>query len=100
MKLFGLNVIEHKAVPEEEAWIIRNKEAQALPPELQDIIQVPCIVTGSLALLRETVILMRLTNMAEDAIITEAPRQRRARCRESRGRVREQRRRAQSAAVR
>lgn len=99
MKLFGLNVIEHTAVPEEEAWIIRHKEAQVLPPELQDTIQVPCIVTGSMALLKETVILMRLTNMAEGAIATDAPRPR-ARCRESRSRLREQRRRSQSAAAR
>ncbi len=100
MKLFGLNVIEHKAVPEEEAWIIRSKEAQALPPELQDTIQVPCIVTGSLALLKETVILMRLTNMSESAMITDVPRQQSARCRESRGRVRQQRRRSQNALLR
>ena len=97
MKLFGLKVIEHKAVPEEEAWVIRNMEAQALPPELRDAIEVPCIVTGSMRLLKETVILMRLTNMADGAPVIDTP-HRRVRCRESRVRIREQRRRARQAA--
>jgi len=94
MKLLGLEVIEHSAVPQDEAWVVRRKDAPNLPPDLLDRIKIPCIITGNLDLLRQAIVLMQLTNMIE--MPADSPpaqtEQRHIKCLESRQRLREQRR--------
>ncbi|MDQ3648802.1 MAG: hypothetical protein M3458_00695 [Acidobacteriota bacterium] len=94
MKLLGLEVIEYSAVPQDEAWVVRRKDATNLPSDLLDRIQIPCIVTGNIELLRQAIVLMRLTNMIEtpdDSAPVQTERSH-IKCLKSRRRLREQRR--------
>ena len=89
MDLKSLHVIQHRAIPPDEAWIIRNSEADELPPDLRGKVKVPCIVTGNMNLLKETLILLRLFNTeTTDINLDFKP----GSCRESRQRTREFRR--------
>ena len=89
MDLKSLHVIQHRAIPQDEAWIIRRSDAAELPADLRGKVKVPCIVTGSMNLLKETLILLRLFNTdAKDINLDFKP----GSCRDSRQRVREYRR--------
>jgi len=66
MKLFGMPVIEHPSVPAEEAWVVRRRDAEQVPPDLRGSIEVPCILTGNMFLLRRTVELFRIIEMWEE----------------------------------
>ena len=93
MELKSLHVIQHRAIPWNEAWIIRDSDAAQLPADLRGKIKVPCILTGNLNLLKETLILLRLLHMdTPDINLDFKP----GSCRESRRRVREFRRRVKT----
>ena len=62
MDLSALQVIERRDLPQDEAWIIRKGDAPELPADLRGKVRVPCILTGSLKLLKDTLMLLRLTN--------------------------------------
>ena len=49
MELFGMNIIEHPDLAEDEAWIIFNTNSPQVPQDLRDTLSVPCIVTGNMA---------------------------------------------------
>lgn len=63
MRLLGLHVHEHQSIPQDEAWVVRNKDADQIPQELRGKIDTPCILTGDAELLRRTVTLLRMTEM-------------------------------------
>ena len=58
MKLFGINVIEHNAIAEDEAWIIRHQDAPQVPPDLQGHLHLPCILTGNAVRTKHTLALL------------------------------------------
>ena len=58
MKLFGINVIEHPAIGEDEAWIIRHPDAPQVPPDLRGQLHLPCILTGSAVRTKHTLALL------------------------------------------
>jgi ABC-type taurine transport system substrate-binding protein len=62
MDLNALLVIERRDLPRDEAWIIRNGDAPELPADLRGKVTVPCIITGSMKLLKDTLTLLRLMN--------------------------------------
>lgn len=59
MELLGINIIEHPAFSEDEAWIIHQKDAPQVPRELRDDLPIPCILTGNLALTKRTLNLLQ-----------------------------------------
>ena len=58
MKLFGIDVIEHPAIAEDEAWIIRNQDAPQVPSDLRGQLRLPCILTGSVLRTKHTLALL------------------------------------------
>ena len=64
MNLEDLNVIVSRDLPEDEAWVIRRADAPQLPDDLRGKVSVPCILTGNLKSLRDTLKLIRLTGGA------------------------------------
>lgn len=93
MELKSLYVIQHRAIPPDEAWIVRRADAAELPADLRGKIKVPCIVTGNMNLLKETLILLRLLNLEAADINLDFQL---GSCRESRQRIREFRRRVKT----
>jgi hypothetical protein len=93
MELKRLHVVQHRAIPPDEAWIIRRSDAAELPPDLRGKISVPCIVTGSMNMLKETLALLHL--LAKDAPASGFDFMAGS-CRESRRRLRQTRRRVRT----
>ncbi len=91
MRLFGLPVYEHHALPKDEAWVILDASTEELPAELRGALATPCIVTGDIAMLGQTVTLLGLGRMWQSALDAR-PRQS-SQCRLARTRLRQQRRR-------
>lgn len=75
MKSLKLKFYEHASMPVEEAWFICRIDDPRLTNEIRSIIQVPCIVTGDLNLLKQTLTFLRIAELWEEA----APFQRRRR---------------------
>ena len=90
MKLFGLPVIEHAAIPQDEAWIVRDAIAEELPAELRGRVPAPCVVTGNRVLLARAVTLLGLAHLLETTADTASHRGRG--CKQARARLRQQRR--------
>ena len=90
MKLFGLPVIEHAAIPQDEAWIVRDAIAEELPADLRGRVPAPCVVTGNRALLAKAVTLLGLAHLLETSADTAAHGGRG--CKQARARLRQQRR--------
>jgi hypothetical protein len=63
MKLLGLQVHQHPSIPPDEAWVVRDKDAQQVPQELRGKIETPCILASDIRLLRRTVMLLGMTKM-------------------------------------
>ena len=90
MKLFGLPVIEHAAIPQDEAWIVRDASAEELPTKLRGRVPAPCVVTGDCALLARAVKLLALAYWLEVSVAAAPPSSRG--CQRARARLRQQRR--------
>ena len=93
MKLFGLPVIEHAAIPRDEAWIVRDARADELPAKLRGRVPAPCVVTGNRVLLARAVTLLGLAHLLETTAADTAPHDIRG-CKQARARLRQQRRRS------
>lgn len=70
MDLSALLVIERRDLPKDEAWIIRKGDAPELPADLRGKVKVPCILTGSMKLLYDTLTLLRLMNRSRPELKT------------------------------
>lgn len=68
MTLFGLNVYQHPAIPEDEAWVVRDSDAEELPAELRGKLSTPCVVTGDAARLGRIAALLGLAELWESAL--------------------------------
>ncbi len=62
MELFGISVIEHPGIPNDEAWVVYKKEAAQVPQDLRDKLHFPCILTGNMALTKGTLTLWQAIN--------------------------------------
>lgn len=91
MRLFGLPVYEHPALPKDEAWVILDASAEELPAELRGAFATPCIVTGDVPLLSRVVTLLELGQLWQSTL--DARPRPSSQCRQARTRLRQQRRR-------
>ena len=74
MRFLELRVYEHYSIPEDEAWLVRQADAEEVPPELRGSIVAPCIITGDAALLAEQLTLLHLAEAFEaSALSTPEP---------------------------
>ena len=64
MNLDDLPVIVSRDLPADEAWVVRRTDAPELPDDLRGKVRVPCILTGNVKSLRDTLKLIRLTRGA------------------------------------
>lgn len=46
INLSDINIIEHHAMRQDEAWIIFDADAPQVPAELRGTLRVPCVLTG------------------------------------------------------
>ena len=46
MELHRITIVQHPSVPAEDVWIIGEKEAPQVPPDLRGNLPIPCILTG------------------------------------------------------
>jgi len=67
MESLKLKFYEHGSMPAEGAWFICRKDDPRLTQELKGSIEVPCIVTGDLTLLKQTLTLLRIAELWEEA---------------------------------
>ncbi len=91
MRLFGLPVYEHPALPKDEAWVILDASTEELPAELRGALVTPCIVAGDVAQLNQAAARLGLLGMWQ-LVLDARPRQS-SQCRLARTRLRQQRRR-------
>jgi hypothetical protein len=66
MKILGLEVHEHKAIPRDEAWVVRQNDDERVPRDIRGTVSVPCILTGNKYLLEKTVSLLCMVEMWEE----------------------------------
>ena len=59
MEFLGIRIVEHASISMDEVWMIHNKNAPQVPPDLRSSISVPCILTGDSSLARNLLSLMR-----------------------------------------
>ena len=62
-----LKFYEHRSMPAEETWFICRKDDPRLTDEQREGIQVPCIVTGDLPSLKQTLTLLRIAELWDEA---------------------------------
>ena len=46
MEYLGMNIVQHPSLPADDVWIIYEKEAPQVPPDLGGDLEVPFILTG------------------------------------------------------
>jgi hypothetical protein len=46
MEYLGMNIVQHPSLPADDVWIIYEKEAPQVPPDLCGDLTVPFILTG------------------------------------------------------
>ncbi len=46
MEFLGMNIVQHPSVPAEDVWIVHEKEAPQVPPDLVGNLTVPFVLTG------------------------------------------------------
>ena len=46
MEFLGMNIVQHPSLPAEDVWIVYEKEAPQVPPDLDGNITVPFVLTG------------------------------------------------------
>ena len=46
MDFLGMNIVQHPSLPAEDVWIVYEKEAPQVPPDLEGDLTVPFILTG------------------------------------------------------
>jgi hypothetical protein len=46
MEYKGINIVQHPSVPADDVWVIYEKEAPQVPPDLGGDLTVPFILTG------------------------------------------------------
>lgn len=63
MRFLELKVYEHTSIPVGESKIFHRADDPALPDALRGRVNFPCIVTGDLARLGETLTLLRVAEL-------------------------------------
>ena len=46
MEFLGMNVVQHPSLPADDVWIVYEKEAPQVPPDLVGDLTVPFVLTG------------------------------------------------------
>ena len=46
MEYLGINIVQHPSLPADDVWIIYEKEAPQVPPDLREALTVPFVLTG------------------------------------------------------
>ena len=46
MEFLGMSIVQHPSLPAEDVWIVYEKEAPQVPPDLVGNITVPFVLTG------------------------------------------------------
>jgi len=46
MEYLGMNIVQHTSLPADDVWIIYEKNAPQVPPDLDGNITVPFVLTG------------------------------------------------------
>ena len=67
MESLELKFYEHASVPAGAAWLICREDDPRLTDELRAVLRFPCIVTDDLTLLRQTLTLLRIAELWEEA---------------------------------
>ena len=67
MDSLELKFYEHASVPADAAWFICRDDDPRLTGELRAVVRFPCIVTGDLLLLKQTLTLLRIAELWEEA---------------------------------
>ena len=67
MDSLELKFYEHASVPAGAAWFICRDDDPRLTDELRAVLRFPCIVTDDLTLLRQTLTLLRIAELWEEA---------------------------------
>ena len=67
MDSLELKFYEHASVPAGAAWFICRGDDPRLTDELRAAVRFPCIVTGDLGLLKQTLTLLRVAELWEEA---------------------------------
>jgi hypothetical protein len=67
MESLELKFYEHASVPPGAAWFICREDDPRLTDELRAEVRFPCIVAGDLTVLRQTLTLLRIAELWEEA---------------------------------
>ena len=67
MDSLELKFYEHASVPAGAAWLICRNDDPRLTDVLRAEVRFPCIVTGDLPLLKQTLTLLRIAELWEEA---------------------------------
>lgn len=46
MEYLGMNIVQHPSLPAEDVWIVYEKEAPQVPPDLVGDLTLPFVLTG------------------------------------------------------
>ncbi len=65
MELLGIQVIESKDLPTDEAWIIFSNDAPQIPQNLKGALPLPCILAGNANQVKRTLNLLRVISLRE-----------------------------------
>ena len=67
MDSLELKFYEHAPMPVGAAWFICREDDPRLTDELRAVLRFPCLVTDDLTLLRQTLTLLRIAELWEEA---------------------------------
>ncbi len=67
MKTLDLKFYEYAALEKDAALFICRTDDPRLPRQLRDTVRVPCIITGDLARFKETLTLLQIAELWEEA---------------------------------
>ena len=67
MESLELKFYEHASVPAGAAWFICREDDPRLTGELRAVLRYPCIVAGDMTQLKQTLTLLRIAEMWEEA---------------------------------
>lgn len=73
MNIFGMDIIEHPSLEEDEAWIIFHSDSPQVPAELRATLRVPCILTGDQRQTKQILIFLQAIAVPHTSDLSRKP---------------------------
>jgi len=73
MEYLGMNIVQHPSLPADDVWIIYEKEAPQVPPDLDGDLAVPFILTGDTERAKHLLSFVGLLNGTRKSVRTTSP---------------------------